>query len=151
MIGPNVPRADLCVAPQKNLGPAIARELFRTGEILSITAEHVTPFYKERAQQTVQWFRETMGDLPYHIHKPEGAIFLWLWFEGLPISSQALYERLKARGVLVAPGQDFFVGIDEDWPHQHECIRVAYAQDSDTVLAGVKLIAEVVDEVYREA
>ncbi len=132
-----------------NLGPAIAREWFRSGEILELTARHVTPFYRERSQQTVQWFREAMGDLPFHIHKPEGAIFLWLWFEGLPISSQVLYERLKARGVLVAPGQDFFIGIDgEDWPHRDECIRVSYAQDADKVQAGVKIIAEEVARAY---
>jgi len=39
--------------------------------------------------------------LPYHVHKPEGAFFLWLWFEGLPVSSQELYERLKKRGVAI--------------------------------------------------
>ena len=134
-----------------NLGPAIAREWFRTGEILDLTAQHVTPFYRQRSQQTVDWFREAMGDLPFHIHKPEGAIFLWLWFEGLPISSQELYERLKARGVLVAPGQDFFIGIeDEDWPHRNECIRVSYAQDEEKVKAGVKLIAEEVKLAYAQ-
>ena len=47
----------------------------------------------------MQWFREQLGDLPYRIHKPEGAIFLWLWFEGLLITSQDLYQRLKQRGV----------------------------------------------------
>ena len=132
-----------------NLGPAIAREWFRTGEILDLTASHVTPFYRARSQQTVDWFREAMGDLPFHIHKPEGAIFLWLWFEGLPITSQELYERLKARGVLVAPGQDFFIGLeDEDWPHRNECIRVSYAQDEEQVKAGVKIIAEEVAAAY---
>ncbi len=132
-----------------NLGPAIAGEWFRSGEILTLTKDHVTPFYQTRSQQTVDWFREAMGDLPYHIHKPEGAIFLWLWFEDLPITSQALYERLKARGVLVSPGQGFFIGIDNaDWPHSNQCIRVAYAQDEDTVKAGVKIIAEEVAKVY---
>jgi valine--pyruvate aminotransferase len=132
-----------------NLGPAIAREWFRTGEILELSAKHVTPFYQARSQQTVNWFREAMGDLPFHIHKPEGAIFLWLWFEGLPITSEELYRRLKARGVLVAPGQDFFIGIDDnDWPHRHECIRVSYAQDEAQVRAGVTLIAEEVARAY---
>ena len=134
-----------------NLGPAIAREWFRTGEILDLTARHVTPFYRARSQQTVDWFREAMGDLPFHIHKPEGAIFLWLWFEGLPIDSQQLYERLKQRGVLVAPGQDFFIGLEgEDWPHRHECIRVSYAQDEAQVRAGVKIIADEVTSAYAE-
>ncbi|MBE9538223.1 MAG: valine--pyruvate transaminase [Proteobacteria bacterium] len=132
------------------LGPALAKELFKTGEILSITRDYVTPFYRERSAQTVQWFREKMGDLPYHIHKPEGAIFLWLWFEGLPITSRELYERLKKRGVLIVPGQDFFIGMDDDWQHKHECIRVSYAQDAEVVKKGVEIIAEEVHRAYLE-
>ena len=132
------------------LGPALAKELFKTGEILSITRDYVTPFYRDRSQQTVQWFRATLGDLPYHIHKPEGAIFLWLWFEGLPISSQELYERLKNRGVLVVPGHNFFIGMDNAWPHKHECLRVSYAQDAKVVKRGVEIIAEEVQRAYMQ-
>ena len=130
------------------LGPALAKELFHGGEILSISNELVRPFYKERAGQTVDLFRRALGDLPCRIHKPEGAIFLWLWFEGLPITSQALYQRLKRRGVLIVPGHNFFVGMDDYWPHQHECIRVSYAQDSDVVQRGVEIIADEVRQAY---
>ena len=35
------------------------------------------------------------------IHKPEGAIFLWLWFKDLPITTELLYQRLKKRGVFL--------------------------------------------------
>lgn len=131
-----------------NLGPTLAKELFRTGEILSLTRDYVTPFYRERSEQTVEWFRDKLGDLPFHIHKPEGAIFLWLWFEGLPISSQTLYERLKERGVLIVPGHNFFIGMDDSWAHQRECIRVSYAQDADVVRRGVKIIAEEASLAY---
>jgi len=130
------------------LGPALAKELFKTGEILSLTRDFVTPFYRERSAQTVQWFAQAMGDTPYRIHKPEGAIFLWLWFEGLPISCRELYERLKKRGVLVVPGQDFFIGMDDNWPHKHECIRVSYAQDAEVVKQGVEIIAQEVRRGY---
>jgi len=133
-----------------NLGPALAKELFKSGEILSLTRDYVTPYYRESSQQTVAWFRDELGDLPYYIHKPEGAIFLWLWFEGLPISSQVLYERLKQRGVLIVPGQDFFIGMDDAWAHKHECIRVSYAQDGETVKKGVKIIAQEVALAYRQ-
>ena len=132
-----------------NLGPALARELFATGEILSLSQDHVSPFYRARARQTVTWLRDSLGDLPYHIHKPEGAIFLWLWFEDLPISSQTLYERLKKRGVLIVPGHNFFIGIDDDWAHKHECIRVSYSQDAATVQQGIKIIAEEVAGAYQ--
>ena len=129
-----------------NIGPAIATELFRSGEILTLTKGHVTPFYKQRAQNTVNAFRKALGDLPYHIHKPEGAFFLWLWFEGLPISSQELYGRLKRRGVLIVPGHHCFFGLEEDWPHRQECIRVSYVQDKAQVQRGVEIIA---DEVRK--
>jgi len=133
-----------------NFGPTIARELFRTGEILSLSRNLIKPFYQERAMQAVKWFSESFGDVPYRIHKPEGAIFLWLWFDGLPITSQELYERLKLRGVLVVPGHNFFPGMDEGWRHQQECIRVSYAQDEDTVRKGIALIAEEVAKAYQQ-
>ena len=104
-----------------------------------------------KSQQAVGWFQQYLGNLPYHIHKPEGAIFLWLWFEGLPISSQTLYERLKKRGVLVVPGQNFFIGIDDKWPHKHECLRVSYAQDARTIQRGIEIIADEVKEAYGDA
>ena len=131
-----------------NLGPALARALFDSGEILTLSRDHVRPFYRERSQQAVGWLRESLGDLPWHVHKPEGAIFLWLWFEGLPITSQELYQRLKRRGVLIVPGHNFFVGMEEGWAHRDECIRVSYAQDSDTVKKGIGIIAEEVALAY---
>lgn len=131
------------------LGPALAKELFKTGEIVSLSRDYVTPFYQQRSTQTVQWFHKAMGNLPYRIHKPEGAIFLWLWFKDLPISSQQLYQNLKARGVLVVPGQNFFIGMDDSWQHKHECIRVSYAQDAAMVKNGVDIIAEEVRRAYE--
>lgn len=131
------------------LGPALAKVLFESGQILSLARDYVTPFYRERAAQTVAWFEQALQGLPYRIHKPEGAIFLWLWFEGLPVSSQDLYQRLKERGVLVVPGHNFFVGINEEWDHKHECLRVSYAQDAHVVRRGIDLIAEEVRAIYE--
>jgi len=133
------------------LGPALAKALFESGEITSLTRDYVTPFYRERSQLAVKWFRRDLEGLPYHIHKPEGAIFLWLWFEDLPVRSQQLYQRLKQRGVLIVPGHNFFMGMDRDWRHQHECIRVSYAQDSGAVQQGIRIIAEEVERAYEQA
>lgn len=134
-----------------NLGPAIATELFRSGNIRNLTLEHLTPFYFDRANKAVNAFRSAFGDLPYRIHKPEGAFFLWLWFEGLPVSSQELYERLKRRGVLVVPGHHCFFGLEDDWPHRHECLRVSYVQDEEQVKRGIELIADEARKAYAGA
>ena len=131
-----------------NLGPALTASLFETGKMSALTRNYVTPFYRDRSAQAVEWFHEALAGLPYRIHKPEGAIFLWLWFKDLPISSKELYERLKRRGVLIVPGHNFFIGLEDDWSHTHECIRVSYAQKGDAVRRGIILIAEEVKGAY---
>ena len=110
----------------------------------------VKPFYEEKANRAVAQLRREMGDhIPMRIHKPEGALFLWLWFEGLPISSQELYQRLKKKGVLVVSGHYFFPGMEEDnWDHKNQCIRVTYAQDEAVVKQGISLIAEEIRKVF---
>jgi len=131
-----------------NLGPAIAKPLFENGEVLRASRDIVKPFYRQRAKIAADGFRAAMGDLPFYIHKPEGAIFLWLWFKDLPITSQILYERLKERGVLVAAGHHFFVGLDDSWQHRNECIRVTYCLDEKTLQQGISLIADEVRKAY---
>jgi valine--pyruvate aminotransferase len=115
-----------------------------------MSQQHIKPFYRDRSELAVGLFKNALGELPYHIHKPEGAIFLWLWFKDLPITSQALYEKLKARGVLVIPGQDFFPGIEAGWRHTQECIRVSYAQEESVIREGIRIIAEEVASAYNQ-
>lgn len=134
-----------------NFGPALARHLLVGGKILQLSREVVAPFYRARMEHAVASFKKYLGDLPCYIHKPEGAIFLWLWFKDLPISSEELYQRLKARGVLVVSGHHFFPGLDADWQHSHECIRVTYCQDANVVEQGAQIIADEVKRIYSIA
>ena len=133
-----------------SLGPALALELVKSGEITRVSNEVVKPFYEEKAKRAVAQLRREIGDhIPMRIHKPEGALFLWLWFEGLPISSQELYQRLKKKGVLVVSGHYFFPGMEkENWKHMEECIRLTYAQDEEVVTSGIRLIAEEIIKVF---
>lgn len=131
------------------IGARLAIDLIRNGEIMQISQDIVQPFYKRKAFQTLGWFREEFGEIPVRIHKPEGAIFLWLWFQNLPCTSAQLYERLKARHTLIIPGHHFFPGLENEyWQHKHECIRVTYAQDDAVVHEGVKVIADEVRKIY---
>lgn len=136
-----------------SFGAMLAEPMVRSGEILSLSRDVVCPFYRAKMQRAVAVFRDAMGeDCHWYIHKPEGAMFLWLWFPDLPITSLELYQRLKARGVLVVSGHYFFPGLAEDgWRHRHECLRVTYSQDDDRVGAGLRLIADEVKTVWREA
>lgn len=136
-----------------SFGAMVAEPLVRSGEILSLSRDVVCPFYKAKMERAVAVFTEAMGErCRWYIHKPEGAMFLWLWFPDLPISSLELYQRLKARGVLVVSGHYFFPGLpDDDWRHRHECLRVTYSQDDEQVARGLRIIAEEVQSVWTEA
>jgi len=125
-----------------SFGAALTRGLVESGEIIKISHDLIQPYYRQKSQMAVNEFRQALGDVDYYIHKPEGAFFLWLWFKGLPITSQQLYERLKMRGVIIVPGEYFFPGLQEAWQHKTECIRVSYAGKEEIVKEGVKIIAE---------
>ena len=133
-----------------NIGPSLTRDLFASNKIVDLSKQYVQPFYKQRSQQVMALFQQAMTDIPCRIHLSEGAIFLWLWFEGLPITSEDLYQRLKQRGVLVVSGHHFFAGVDHDWPHQHQCIRVSYGQDLSEIKQGIIIIAEEAKLAYQQ-
>lgn len=131
-----------------SFGPALMLDLIKSGDVITLSKNTIKPFYAEKARRAVELFHQELGGLDYYIHKAEGAIFLWLWFPGLPVSSEELYRRLKDRGVLIVPGHYFFPGLDEDWQHKRECIRVSYAMDEKVVSEGIKIIAEEVRKAY---
>ena len=133
-----------------SLGPMLAQNLVESGDIISLSEDVIKPYYYAKAQQAVTWLQDSITDERFRIHKPEGAIFLWLWFKDLPTSSQELYERLKTRGVLIVSGHHFFPGLDEEWRHTDECIRMNYSQPDDAVQRGIKIIAEEVQKAYAE-
>jgi valine--pyruvate aminotransferase len=134
-----------------NLGPMLAQNLAETGALIDLGNTIIRPFYEARAQRALAWLHESLAGLDYYIHKPEGAIFLWIWFPRLPISSQELYERLKQRGVLIVSGHYFFPGLREPWPHTRECIRVTYSQAAASVERGIQIIGEEVRRAWDAA
>jgi len=133
-----------------SLGPALALDLVESGEITRVSNEVVKPFYDEKAKRAVAQLRKEVGShVKMRIHKPEGALFLWLWFEGLPISNQELYQRLKQKGVLVVSGHYFFPGMEkDDWSHKNQCIRITYAQDDGVVKQGISVIAQEIQTLF---
>ena len=140
------------LAPTR-FGAAIATPLLQDDRLKDLSDNHIRPFYQGQAKLAVQLLKQELGDLPndaMKIHKPEGAIFLWVWFKDLPITTVELYERLKAKGTLIIPSEHFFVGVDtENFKHAHECIRLSIAQDDDTLRKGIATIGEVVRAVYN--
>ena len=125
-----------------SVGAVMLHQLVESGKIIDISNNIITPYYRSRVEQALACIRSEFEGFEYRVHVPEGALFLWLWFPGLPITSAELYSRLKRRGVLVLSGHNFFPGLKEDWRHKHECLRMTYSQDPETVTAGIRIIAE---------
>lgn len=136
-----------------NVGQAIVQPLIESGEILRLSDEVVQPHYHQQSIKARAWVDQYFdAGLPYRVHVSEGAFFLWMWFEGLPITSRQLYERLKQRNVLVVPGNYFFFGLtDPDWRHRDECLRVSFTMPESVVEEGIRVIADEVARAYRES
>ena len=125
-----------------NFGPMIANDLLRSGEMQRLSQSEIKPFYQKKLKHALRVIRREFDDINYYIHTPEGAIFLWLWLPDLSISTDILYKQLKSRGVLVISGSYFFPGLEGGWEHKHQCLRITYSMDEDTVEKGIKLIAD---------
>lgn len=153
---PEVVRAISAMNAIVNLSPvrfgaAIATPLFADDSIITLANQYIRPFYERQAKLAIGLLKAQFANLPVRIHKPEGAIFLWVWFENLPISTTKLYEMLKEQGTLVIPSEHFFVGIDTaDYPHAHECIRLSIAQNDETLQKGIATIGAVVRQLYAK-
>ncbi|MFP1919499.1 valine--pyruvate transaminase [Lonsdalea quercina] len=133
-----------------SIGPAIAHEMIQRGDLLRLSSDVVRPFYQQRVKHTIEIIRRYLPEDRCLIHKPEGAIFLWLWFKDLPITTESLYQRLKQRGVLMVPGHHFFPGLAQEWPHAYQCLRMNYVPEPEKIEQGIAILAEEVERAMQE-
>jgi valine--pyruvate aminotransferase len=123
------------------LGAEIVSQLIADQTLLPLCNDLIRPFYQRRCELAVGLLRSAIDDPRLHIHKPEGSMFLWLWFEGLGIPTTELYQRLKSRGLLVVPGKYFFPGQSTATEHAESCLRMNYVQSEDELARGIEILA----------
>ncbi|WP_032116055.1 valine--pyruvate transaminase [Candidatus Arsenophonus nilaparvatae] len=132
-----------------SIGPALMLAILKRNDLLKLSQTVIKPFYQQRVTETVKIIRRYIPESRCLIHKPEGAIFLWLWFKDLPIDSQTLYTRLKKRGVLMVPGDYFFPGLNEHWHHSHQCMRMNYILPLEKIEQGIAILADEIEIAYQ--
>jgi valine--pyruvate aminotransferase len=130
------------------VGPLIVTEMLKKNTLQHLSDEIIKPFYQQRCEFAVDHLKQAVTDERLRIHLPEGAFFLWLWFDGLSISTSELYQHLKKEGLLVVPGEYFFPGRPESSQHAHSCIRMNYAQSEQELLKGIEILARVVKRYW---
>ncbi|WP_306547540.1 valine--pyruvate transaminase [Desulfobulbus sp.] len=133
-----------------SFGAMLTTEIIQSGEIIRLSREVIRPFYQKKMERALACIEKSFTGFPYKVHVPEGAMFLWLWFPGLPVSSRQLYERLKQRGVVVVSGDYFFPGLAPGWRHAEECLRITYSQAEEDVQQGVAVIADEVRSLFAQ-
>jgi len=124
-----------------NVGPALLTGLIESKRLDPLCRDVIGPFYTARRRSALEIADRHLAGLEYAIHEPEGAFFLWLEFPGLAIDSRTLYERLKARGVIVLPGTPFVGDAPVDDATRQRSLRVSYAQPDAVLERGFEAIA----------
>lgn len=126
-----------------NLGQALLYPLLADDTLPRLSREVIRPFYRARSEFAVGVLGDALGEtLPWGLHAREGAFFLWLWLKNLRVPAAELYQRLKAREVLVIPGHYFAPGMDAPWAHASQCLRITFSQPESVVREGLEIFAE---------
>ncbi|TVP62401.1 MAG: valine--pyruvate transaminase [Nodularia sp. (in: Bacteria)] len=144
-------QTNLCIHPSR-YGQAIAAIAINSGALGQIAEEVIRPFYQKKFTVLEDTLDTTMPkDLPWFLHRGEGAIFAWLWLQDLPMTDWEFYQELKQVGVIVVPGSGFFPGLREEWLHKHQCLRISLTGSDEEIVTGMQRLAQVAERVYQRA
>ncbi|MDZ8024407.1 MAG: valine--pyruvate transaminase [Nostoc sp. ChiQUE01a] len=131
-------------------GQAIAALAINSGALVEISQTVIRPFYQNKFAVLETSLEQAMPkNLPWFLHRGEGAIFAWLWLENLPITDWEFYQELKQVGVIIVPGSTFFPGLHEEWAHKHQCFRISLTGSDEEIVTGMQRLAKVAEEAYQ--
>lgn len=144
-------QTNMCIHPSR-YGQAIAARAINSGKLAEISENVIRSFYQDKFTVLEDsLFAAMPKDLPWYLHRGEGAIFAWLWLDELPITDWEFYQKLKQVGVIVVPGSSFFPGLREDWLHKHQCLRISLTGSDEEIAIGMQRLAKVTEQVYQRA
>ncbi len=100
-------QTNLCIHPSR-YGQAIAARAINSGALVEISQKVIRSFYQNKFKILESTLDAAMPkNLPWFLHRGEGAIFAWLWLQDLPVTDWEFYQKLKRVGVIVVPGSTF--------------------------------------------
>jgi valine--pyruvate aminotransferase len=144
-------QTNMCIHSPR-YGQAIASRAIASGALADIADKVIRPHYQQKfaiLETTLDKFMPQ--DLPWFLHRGEGAIFAWLWLKDLPITDWEFYQQLKQVGVIVVPGSSFFPGLRADWRHKQECLRISLTATDEEIQVAMQRLAKTVEQVYQSA
>jgi valine--pyruvate aminotransferase len=141
-------QTNMCIHSPR-YGQAIASRAIASGALADIAEKVIRPHYQKKfaiLETTLDKFMPQ--NLPWFLHRGEGAIFAWLWLKDLPITDWEFYQKLKQVGVIVVPGSSFFPGLQADWRHKQECLRISLTATDGEIEVAMQRLAKIVEQVY---
>lgn len=144
-------QTNMCIHSPR-YGQAIAARAINSGALGNLATNVIRPHYQKKFDVVENTLGQAMPkDMPWFLHRGEGAIFAWLWLRDLPITDWEFYQELKQVGVIVVPGSSFFPGLQEEWTHKQECLRISLTASDEEIEIGMKRLAKVAKEVYQRS
>jgi valine--pyruvate aminotransferase len=142
-------QTNMCIHSPR-YGQAIAAQAIASGALADLATNVIRPHYRHKFDVLENTLDQSMPkDMPWFLHRGEGAIFAWLWLQDLPITDWEFYQQLKQVGVIVVPGSTFFPGLREDWPHKQQCLRISLTASNEEIETGMRRLAGIAEQVYR--
>ncbi|MEZ2341710.1 valine--pyruvate transaminase, partial [Microcoleus sp.] len=142
-------QTNMCIHSPR-YGQAIAARAINSGALADIGVNVIRPYYQSKFDVVETTLEQAMPkDLPWFLHRGEGAIFAWLWLKDLPMTDWEFYQQLKQVGVILVPGSSFFPGLREDWRHKQECLRISLTATNQEIETAMKRLAKMVEKVYQ--
>ncbi|MEM7758623.1 MAG: valine--pyruvate transaminase [Cyanobacteria bacterium P01_A01_bin.40] len=130
-------------------GQAIAARAISSGKLADLATNVIRPHYQRKIEILETTLDEKMPDIPWYLHQGEGAIFAWLWLKDLPMTDWEFYQELKQVGVIAVPGSTFFPGLQEEWQHKQQCLRISLTATETEIAEAMKRLAQVAAQVYQ--
>jgi valine--pyruvate aminotransferase len=140
-------QTNLCIHSSR-YGQAIAAQAIASGELVAIAEQVIRPYYQAKFAVLESALDAAMPDVPWFLHRGEGAIFAWLWLKDLPMTDLEFYQLLKQEGVIVVPGNAFFPGLQAAWTHTQQCFRISLTETDEKIETAMQRLAKVVERFF---
>jgi valine--pyruvate aminotransferase len=129
-----------------NLGIFLAEIFFQEDTLVKLSQNTLRPYYEKKQKTALEMFESEFQkySVNYEIHEPLGGFFLWVRFPGLSIRNDELYEVCKKKNLYFVSGHFFFPGLNQEFSHTWECIRLTYNVGEEELAHGARLLAEIV-------
>lgn len=129
-----------------NLGVYLMEILFRKEILTNLAKNILRPFYDKKRELAIAIFESEFQKqgFEYEIHDPMGGFFLWIRFPNLSVTNHKLYHLCKDKRLFIVSGHYFFPGLNSDFSHTQDCIRLTYCRPEEELARGAHILAEIV-------